>query len=103
MFLKQAIHRILEPGGMPEFERTLDFARQCCQKIGQQSFVAFQCGRKLKQHWTQAPGGSQWVDSLKEHVCEFRGLQALNVRDAHVRFEGKNEASARFGYPFFER
>src|SRR5579871_621644 len=88
---------------MAEFEGTADITRQRRQEISEKRFIEFQRGRKLKQDWSQTPGGSQRVDGLEEDLGELGGFEPQNVSDPHVGLERKNKSRTRFIRPVFER
>ena len=90
---------VRQPRCVTELERAADVARQGRKKIAQQPFIAFQRGRKLKQHRPQPPRGPQRIDGAKEHLGELRRFQPQNVRDPHVRFQRETRSLAAYRSP----
>src|SRR5947209_17905930 len=88
---------------MPEFKGTADLAWQGWQKVCEQSFIAPQRGRKLKQYRPHPSGRPQRIHRLEENVGELRSFQPLDMCNAHVRLQWENESRRCRFHPVLQR
>ena len=89
---------------MPELQGEAQVGRQQRQEVGQQLRVALQMRRQLEQHRAEPARRAQWVDGAQEDVGGLAGvLQPQDVGDAHVAFDGEDEARPRLLHPVRQR
>ncbi len=88
---------------MTKLERCSHSARQDLQKFGEHGLIGFEIGRKLKENRAETLGALHEFKRSEKALQEFvRALQALDVREHLVRFDGKAEVLGRFGDPVLD-
>lgn len=102
MLFEEAVDGVAHPGGMAEFEGAAETGRYGIEEGFKERLVAFQVGGKLEEEGTETPDDAQGVDGLKENFVERGGSEALDMGNALVGLEDKEEGFGRGLDPVFE-
>ena len=92
-----------QPGFVAELKGGAHGSRQAKEKLGKHRLIRLEIRRKLKEQWSQSSGTLDPFQSAEKTLQKFVCiLQAFDVRQNLVGFNGETKMLGRFGDPVLD-